>query len=181
MRVWCDKWIPKPTSYSVVTRADACPNVTLVCDLINRASMEWKVERIRGCFIEEGANAILSIPLCLHRPKDRLIWAESQSGKYTVKIAYRLAYEVNRGSGNADCSNLSTRKNVWKGLWRMNLPKKIKHFAWRAARNIAGLQRGASSEAHRGGRWLCSMRESVGKCYPYSLVLCSHQGGVEHE
>ena len=50
VQVWCDKWIPKPSSYNVVTCEDACPNVALVCDLINKASIEWKAEQIRGCF-----------------------------------------------------------------------------------------------------------------------------------
>ena len=73
VRVWCDKWIRKLTLYSIVTSEDACPNITLVCNLINRASMEWKTEQIRCFFTKEDANAILSIPLSLHWPKDRLI------------------------------------------------------------------------------------------------------------
>ncbi|KAK7839877.1 hypothetical protein CFP56_017430 [Quercus suber] len=88
--------------------------------------MEWKVERVQGCFNEEDADAILSIPLSLHRPKDR------------------VAYKVNKGGGKAECSNPSARKKVWKGLWRMNLPHKVKHFAWKAARDIL-----ASKEALR--------------------------------
>ena len=173
VRVWCDKWLPKPTSYSVVTHADACPNVSLVCDLINRASLEWKSELIRGCFTEEDADAILSIPLSFHRPKDKLIWAGSPSGNFTVKNAYRLAYEENRGGSNADCSNPSARKNVWKGLWRMNLPQKVKHFAWKAARNIL-----ATKEALRqrhimvdGGCALCgNSTENV----LHTLWFCAH-------
>lgn len=105
VRVWCDKWIPKPTTYRIVTSEDSCPNVALVCDLINRASMEWKSELIRSCFNEEDADTILSIPLSLHRPKDRMMWAETLSGKLAVKSAYRLAYEENRGGVKADCSN----------------------------------------------------------------------------
>ena len=73
VRVRCDQWLPKPSSYSVVTHVDACPNVALVCNLINRASMEWNAKLIRGCFTEEDADASLSIPLSLHQPKDRLI------------------------------------------------------------------------------------------------------------
>ena len=110
MRVWCDKWILKPTSYSIVTSEDACPNITLVCDLINRASMEWKAEWIRCCFLEKDVDAILNIPLSLHQPKDRMIWAETPSGKFTVKSAYRLAYEENRDGGTADCSKPSARR-----------------------------------------------------------------------
>ncbi|KAK7833475.1 hypothetical protein CFP56_025618 [Quercus suber] len=139
--------------------------------------MEWKAERVQGCFIEEDADAILSIPLSLHRPKDRLIWVESPSGKFMVKSAYRLAYEVNRGGGNADCSNPSARKKVWKGLWRMNLPHKVKHFSWKAARNIL-----ASKEALRqrhivvdGGYALCgNPTENV----LYVLWFCDHAKDV---
>lgn len=136
VRVWCDKWVPKPTSYRIVTSEEACPNVALVYDLINRVSMEWKAKLIRSCFKEKDADAILSIPLSLHRSKGRMIWAETPSEKFTAKSAYRLAYEENRDGGKADCLNPSARKKVWKGLWRMNLPKKVKHFAWKATRDI---------------------------------------------
>ncbi|KAK7851238.1 putative ribonuclease h protein [Quercus suber] len=98
--------------------------------------MEWKTELIRSCFTVEDADAILSIPLSLHRPKDRRIWAETPNGKFSVKSAYRLAYEENRGGGKVGCSDPSARKKAWKGLWGLNLPQKVKHFAWKAARNI---------------------------------------------
>uniref|UniRef100_A0A7N2R1X8 Reverse transcriptase zinc-binding domain-containing protein n=1 Tax=Quercus lobata TaxID=97700 RepID=A0A7N2R1X8_QUELO len=135
--------------------------------------MEWKLELIRSCFNEEDADAILSIPLSLHRSKDRMIWAKTPCGKYTVKSAYRLAYEENRDGGKADCSNPSARKKVWKGLWRMNLPQKVKHFAWKACRDIL-----ASKEALRqrhiaveGGCVLCgdSMENII-----HILWFCAH-------
>ena len=46
VRVWCDKWVPKPTTYKIVTSKDFYPNIALVFDLINRASMEWKSKLI---------------------------------------------------------------------------------------------------------------------------------------
>lgn len=61
-------------------------------------------------------DSILSILLSLHHPKDKMIWAETPSGKFTVKIAYKLAYEENRDGGTADCSNPLARKKVWKGI-----------------------------------------------------------------
>lgn len=106
--------------------------------------MEWKAEMIRSCFNEEDADSILSIPLSLHWPKDRMIWAETPSGKFTVKSAYRLAYKENRDGGAADCLDPSARKKAWKGIWRMNLPQKVKHFSWKACRDIL-----ASKEALR--------------------------------
>ena len=88
----------------------------------------------------EDTGAILSIPLSLHHSKDRMIWAETPSGKFTVKSAYK----ENRDGSKADYSNPSTRKKVCKGLWRMNLPQKVKHFAWKACEDIL-----ASKEALR--------------------------------
>lgn len=61
-----------------------------------------------------------------------MIWAETPSGKFTVKSAYK----ENRDGSKVDYSNPSTRKKVCKGLWRMNLPQKVKHFAWKAGRDI---------------------------------------------
>ena len=139
--------------------------------------MEWKAELIRGCFIEEDAGAILSIPLSLHRPKDRLIWAELPSEKFTVKSAYRLAYEVNRGGGNTDCSNLSMRKNVWKGLWRMNLPQKVKHFAWKAARNIL-TSKEALRQRHIVVEGGCSLCGNPTENVLHILWFCAHAKDV---
>lgn len=53
-----------------------------------------------------------------------------------VKSAYRLAFEENRDGGKTDCSNPAVRKNVRKGLWRMNLPQKVKQFTWKAAKDM---------------------------------------------
>ncbi|KAK7826989.1 hypothetical protein CFP56_031543 [Quercus suber] len=77
--------------------------------------MVWKIEQICSYFIEEDADAIQSIPLSLHRPKDRLIWMETPSGKFTVKSEYQLAFEENRGGGKVDCSNPSARKKSMEG------------------------------------------------------------------
>ena len=36
----------------------------------------------------------------------------------------------------AESSNQSTMKQTWRRLWQMNVPNKVKHFAWKACRNI---------------------------------------------
>ncbi|KAK7860161.1 putative ribonuclease h protein [Quercus suber] len=135
--------------------------------------MEWKTELIRSCFTVEDADAILSIPLSLHRPKDRRVWAETPNGKFSVKSAYRLAYEENRGGGKVGCSDPSARKKAWRGLWGLNLPQKVKHFAWKAARNIL-----ASNEALRqrhievdGG---CALCRNPTENILHILWFCAH-------
>ena len=36
----------------------------------------------------------------------------------------------------AEGLNQSTMKQTWRRLWQMNVPNKVKHFAWKACRNI---------------------------------------------
>ena len=47
-----------------------------------------------------------------------------------------LALEEKTPNTMADCSDESTRRKIWKSIWQMKTPQKIKHFAWKAGRNI---------------------------------------------
>ena len=58
----------------------------------------------------------------------------------TVRSAYGVALQVlregqqNRDRGNS--SDISRMSNFWKSIWKMQCPSKIKHFLWRACKNI---------------------------------------------
>ena len=43
--------------------------------------------------------------------------------------------EVPKG-GSASTSNYSSLRKFWKYLWSMNIPYKVRHFAWRACKDI---------------------------------------------
>ncbi|KAK9998773.1 hypothetical protein SO802_018376 [Lithocarpus litseifolius] len=62
-----------------------------VCDLIDETRKEWKEDLIRQCFLPQDVEAILSIPLSAHGGRDRMIWAATKNGKFTVQSAYKLA------------------------------------------------------------------------------------------
>ena len=63
-------------------------------------------------------------------------WAEDRKGRFTVRSAYRLAQEIEVEGGNANCSDPMKMHGVWRGMWSLNLPNKIKHFAWKACNGI---------------------------------------------
>ena len=136
IRVWHDSWIPRPTTHKVLTPEIPQASNALVCELINRATNEWNKGLIERWFLPEDREAILSIPLSSTSTQDRVVWAVNNSGKFTVKSAYVLALEESTPETMADCSDESTRSKLWKSIWRMKTPQKIKHFAWRAGRNI---------------------------------------------
>ena len=124
INVWCDKWIPRPSSYKVITPMR--PNVenALVCELINRASGEWDVDKLNSWFQLEDREAILSIPLSTNGTNDRLVWAENRSNKFTVKSAYLLALKEQQRLAMGDCLNSLNHKKIWKALWNLNVLQK---------------------------------------------------------
>ena len=79
--------------YKVITKERPNSTNTLVCELINRATGEWNIDKLNSWFIPEDRDAILGIPLSSSNTQDRMIWAENSSGKFTVKSAHTLALE----------------------------------------------------------------------------------------
>ena len=64
---------------------------------------------------------------------DYLVQPLSPDGSYTVKTAYHmLASEVLHSSPS---SSGGMAGNVWKRIWKIKTPQKIKHFIWRVAKD----------------------------------------------
>ena len=53
-------------------------------------------------------------------------------GEFTVKSAYHIAYCLVEEKEDVESSLGDPLKPLWKCLWQLNLPAKIKIFAWRA-------------------------------------------------
>ena len=136
IRVWHDKWIPRPCTYKVISSEKPNSTNALVCELINRETREWKIDKLNSWFLLEDRDAILSIPLSSSNVHDRIIWAENRSGKFSVKSVYALAVEEKTHDTRAYCSDESARRKIWKTIWQLKIPQKIKHFAWKASRDI---------------------------------------------
>ncbi|KAK7831246.1 putative ribonuclease h protein [Quercus suber] len=60
----------------------------------------------------------------------------SRNGKFSVRSAYRLAQTTQEGGGQATSSEQSVARKIWRGIWSMNVPNKVKHFTWKVCRNI---------------------------------------------
>ncbi|XP_075661932.1 uncharacterized protein LOC142631608 [Castanea sativa] len=136
IRVWHDKWIPRPCTYKVISTEKPNSTNNLVCELINRGISEWNIDKLNSWLLLEDRDAILGIPLSSSSTHDRLIWAENRSGKFTIKSAYALALEEKTHNTRANCSDESIRRKIWKTIWQLKIPQKIKHFAWKASRDI---------------------------------------------
>ncbi|XP_050280425.1 uncharacterized protein LOC126721436 [Quercus robur] len=96
----------------------------------------WRLQTSSSLLFYRDVEAILSIPLSAHGARDRMIWAENKNGKFTVRSAYKLAQDLPSDENTLESSDCATLKQVWRHLWDMNVPKKIKHFSWKACKDI---------------------------------------------
>ena len=115
-------------------------NGVKVASLIVQERAEWDVALIRCTFLPHEAEAILSTPISPMNPSDSQIWAKSPNGIFTVKSAYRIAskylVDIKGREESPGCSNNSKMTAIWKVIWNLQCPNKVKHFMWRAYRNV---------------------------------------------
>ncbi|CAL1408340.1 unnamed protein product [Linum trigynum] len=150
-------WTIEP---SFVTSAPThIPVDSTVRDLIDPETDSWDAGLVYACFPIPIAQAILTIPLRGREEQDRLVWRHSEDGRYTVKSGYRrwlagfMQEKGIRPSGDA---------KLWKAIWTMRVPPKVRHFMWKFARAI--LPTGVKA-AGRNPRWsdgcpFCSQTET---------------------
>ena len=163
--------------YKVLTPKRSDSKNALVWELINRATGKWNMDKLNCWFHPDDREAIMSIPLSTNDTNDRLIWAKNRSGKFTVKSTYVLALKEQQHMAMGDCSNGLVRKKTWKAIWHLNVPQKIKHFAWRAGRDILATKSNLAKRkiAPSGICELCGKEEET---VSHFLWFCDHAKGV---
>ena len=134
IRLWFDRWLPTPSRFRLTSPLIGLPIDAKVNSIINPSSNTWQADVVKQAFSLDDANTILGIPLSSKRPMDRLIRAYTSKGHFTVSSAYKVALSSisnpsPEGSNRQNCRN-------WKSLWGLNVPNKVKNFAWQACHNI---------------------------------------------
>lgn len=108
------------------------PNDSYVIELIG-ADNTWDVAKIHQHFVKEDADLIISIPLPKEPKEDQLFWHYDKHGNYSVKSGYQIAQKIRFPSPP---SSSQTTLDVWKNLWSLMLPAKVRNFMWRAVKNV---------------------------------------------
>ena len=67
--------------------------------------------------------------------EDSSYWSYTTSGNYLCKSGYRFLKEEEELQLNAQIPPIC-HKRVWKEVWQMQAPPKIKKFLWRACHNV---------------------------------------------
>ena len=100
----------------------------MVSALIDEDSKRWKVDALKALFLPFVVETILNIPLSYNLPKDKLIWVGNNRGEFSVKSAYYIALNVINLAGSRECSHGDPRIPLWKRIWQLKIPPKIRIF-----------------------------------------------------
>ena len=136
IHIWQDRGLPTPSQYKVISPPSLLHPVVRVEELIDPVTREWKMELIHRIFLPQEVDIIGGIALSSNLPEDMQIWAATANGRFNVRSAYMLAMEPAPGNGATLTSDNSNMRKFWKYLWSINIPHKVKHFAWGACKEI---------------------------------------------
>ena len=139
IKIWDDAWIPSMVTGRIISPKPAMDVGENVANLIAHDKAEWNGDLVRSIFLPFEAETILSIPISSMNPVDSQVWAKTSNGIFSVKSAYKVVVrylEVSKGiEGRPGCSNTFKMEAIWKLMWSLKCPNKVKHFFWRACKN----------------------------------------------
>lgn len=66
---------------------------------------------------------------------DRLVWAGTKTGQFTLRSAYHLEL-ARRARPQASCSASASTNPIWKLIWQLKILRTTQIFIWRACNEI---------------------------------------------
>ncbi|KAM1077774.1 hypothetical protein ACFX15_024423 [Malus domestica] len=133
-RVWMDRWIPSiPEGHPLPISAVPVSRNLRVGTLISDSSGTWDLDFLQPFISPEDFSAILDT--CIGDPllEDRLVWPGTRNGIYIVKSGYHWKKACSMPfTGRGTSSSYSIHSKVWKAIWKLATPPKIRNFMWRA-------------------------------------------------
>ena len=92
------------------------------------------MDEVDRVFLPEEAATIKAIPLSLFAQNDLPFWPFSRDGRFSVKSGYHRLMELDETEMHGT-TQTGTAAPVWKTIWRLNVPNRVKSLVWRAGRD----------------------------------------------
>jgi hypothetical protein len=137
INIWEDHWIADNKSRKVLSRRGQSILRT-VDELINPITGEWDEELIRENLLAIDAEKILRIPLSDAMTEDFIAWNNTKTYSFTVRSAYYTEWDHQFGSKihRQDGQGSVSDNPVWKQVWELAVPNKIRIFMWRSLHGV---------------------------------------------
>ncbi|XP_057248279.1 uncharacterized protein LOC125493714 [Beta vulgaris subsp. vulgaris] len=127
--VWEDSWLPGDSASVVPTPNLESPVDLRVSDLFDENGA-WNEVELHTHFTDEDIRLIREIPLSSRKPPDVLYWWPTVDGFFSTKSAYWLGRLGHLRGWLGRFGDVNGE--VWKVIWGLDGPPKLKHFVWRA-------------------------------------------------
>ena len=137
--VWLDAWLPPLDHPRILSPQVKGFEDLKVFDLIDPESKRWDENLLHGLFVPEEVSLIKNIPLCITSVEDKLVWPFTASGEYTVKSGYNFLVKVN--SNTQAQGQLDQDNGIWKLIWGLRIPNKVKNFIWRSCKDAIPMKK----------------------------------------
>ncbi|KAH1032453.1 hypothetical protein J1N35_044627 [Gossypium stocksii] len=147
-RCWKDPWIPGIGS--LISKIPSFANLNLDCcvkEFVN-PNGSWNLDLFRVWLSEDIICRITSIPPPYpDSGLDRVIWAGSSSGHFSVRNAYWTLKE----------DTWNSKEEYWKLIWKHSGPQRVRVFLWLAFKNrlLTNAERVRREMGHNSSCSLC--------------------------
>ncbi|KAH9672066.1 reverse transcriptase domain-containing protein [Citrus sinensis] len=157
-----DPWLPDLQDGCVSTNLNEELAAAPVSSLMMPHQRVWDYDVVSDIFNLRDKELILKIPLSSRREEDMWYWMADPLGCYSVRSCYKVLNPITPDSG----------ANVWRKLWNLQVPNKVKNFIWRAAHNVLPTATNLISKRVDVPS-TCSVCNAYEKTVLHSLVACS--------
>lgn len=127
IKIWVDKWVPRPTSYKIQSPVHILHRNAYVKELIDCQSLSWNTNLISQIFTLEEACLICSIPLSKYALKEKITWKPTKHGQFTLISTCHL--EMNLVRDKIGASSQENNEDFYSNvIWSVNILGLVKHF-----------------------------------------------------
>ncbi|GAA0168567.1 hypothetical protein LIER_23254 [Lithospermum erythrorhizon] len=132
INMWTEPWVPRNTDFFL--RGEQGDKPRWVSELMQGGV--WNKREVERVVEGDDVRRILSIPINQRGLHDRPIWSHTKCGNYLTSSGYKCARNLQkgdelRGKALGENNNNESISWVWKQVWKLHIPPRVKKFVWR--------------------------------------------------
>jgi len=169
--VWKHRWLPNP-GYNKIVSPRANSTVNRVSELFYSNTRIRDPGKLESNFYPWEADLVSKIQVTEACDEDLLVWPLTADGNYSVRSVYRLLAST-KASIAPSSSTPIEQWCLWKSIWKIRTPNKIRHFLWRAVKDSLPMKQNLRAR-HIPIDETCDLCDDHQETLLHGLWLCDH-------
>lgn len=165
--IYTDRWLASGELISL----NANPNLSKVKDIIDPINKCWNIRLIRENFQPAQAIQILQTPIAWNCGQDSIWWPKSKSRDFTVKSGYYQMKKAGQSYNTTPSSSSIIAESIWKEIWGLPIPQKIKFFLWKCCHNVLPVKENLRKKRLTASA-VCPLCEMEDESVEHALLFC---------